>query len=112
MGAGVLLVMVMQMSTGSLRVALLVMANLPLALVKGIAAIYVTESQDLVANSFALFGIGGCYVPPVISIASMVGFVTLFGIAVRNGILLVNHCSYIIQNEGKPLVRASPNKFA
>jgi HME family heavy-metal exporter len=108
LGAGVLIVMVMllQMSTGSLRVALLVMANLPLALVGGIAAIYITESQDLVANSFALFGVGGRYVPPVISIASMVGFVTLFGIAVRNGILLVNHYSYIIENEGKPLDQA------
>jgi Cu/Ag efflux pump CusA len=49
---------------------------------------------------------GGRYVPPVISIASMVGFVTLFGIAVRNGILLVNHYVHIVQNEGKPLETA------
>lgn len=108
MGAGVLLVMLMllQMSTGSLRAALLVMANLPLAVIGGIAAIYISECENLVANSLALFGIGDRYVPPVISIASMVGFVTLFGIAVRNGILLVNHYSHIMENEGKPMDQA------
>jgi Cu/Ag efflux pump CusA len=51
-------------------------------------------------NTLALFGIGGRFVPPVISIASMVGFVTLFGIAVRNGILLVNHFRHLEQHEG------------
>ena len=35
----------------------------------------------------------------------MVGFVTLFGIAVRNGILLVNHYAVLIR-EGKPLREA------
>src|SRR5690606_28012439 len=43
------------------------------------------------------------YEAPVISIASMVGFITLFGIAVRNGILLVNHYHHIMHHEGKPL---------
>jgi HME family heavy-metal exporter len=108
MGGGVLLVMLMllQMSTGTYRAALLVMANLPLAIIGGIAAIYITESGDLVTNTLALFGFGDRYVPPVISIASMVGFVTLFGIAVRNGILLVNHYVHIVQKEGKSLEQA------
>ena len=86
------------------RAALLVMVNLPLALVGGIAAIYITESPGVWHNTLGLFGVGR-YRAPVISIASMVGFVTLFGIAVRNGILLVDHYSSLIK-AGKPLRQA------
>ena len=106
MGAGVAVVMFMllQFSTRSSRTALLVMLNLPLALIGGIAAVYVTESPSIVGNTLNLAGIGGGrYIAPVISIASMVGFVTLFGIAVRNGILLVNHFDHLITVEGKSL---------
>ena len=103
MGAAVAVVMflLLQLSTGKARVALLVMLNLPLALIGGIAAIYITESPRIVSNTLALVGIGGGrYIAPVISIASMVGFVTLFGIAVRNGILLVNHYDHLQKHEG------------
>lgn len=107
MGAGVAVVMflLLQLSTGRSRVALLVMLNLPLALIGGIVAIYLTESPELVGNTLALVGLGRWagqdrYIAPVISIASMVGFVTLFGIAVRNGILLVNHYDHLQQHEG------------
>jgi HME family heavy-metal exporter len=105
-GAGVLVVMLLllQLSTGSWRLALLVMVNLPLALVGGILAVYLTETRDVLANTRALFGMGlGPYEAPVLSIASMVGFVTLFGIAVRNGILLVNHYGHLVEKEGKQL---------
>jgi HME family heavy-metal exporter len=109
MGAGVtvLVLLLLSMAFDSTRTAILVMANLPLSVIGGILAIYVTESHDLVANTLALLGIGaGRYQAPVISIASMVGFVTLFGIAVRNGILLVNHYKQLIEEARMP-VRAA-----
>ncbi|MDZ4753855.1 MAG: efflux RND transporter permease subunit [Phycisphaerae bacterium] len=104
MGCGVAVVMflLLQLSTGRSRTALLVMVNLPLALIGGVAAIYISESPSLWSNTLALFGVGSSrYVAPVISIASMVGFVTLFGIAVRNGILLVNHYDHLQTAEHK-----------
>jgi CzcA family heavy metal efflux pump len=71
---------------GSSRAALLVMVNLPLALTGGVVAL--------------LLFLGG-----TLDIAALVGFVTLFGIAVRNGILLVSHYITLLQ-EGKSLRRA------
>ena len=69
----------------SLRQTLLVMVNLPLALVGGIFAVVLT---------------GG-----VMNIATLVGFITLFGISVRNGILLVSHYNHLLA-EGVPLQEA------
>jgi len=103
MGTGVIVVILLLLYTafGSIKAALLVMVNLPLALVGGILAIYLTESGNIWSNTLGLFG-AGLYRAPVISIASMVGFVTLFGIAVRNGILLVDHYQTLL-NQGIPL---------
>ena len=66
--AGILLLL--QMAFRSLRLALLVLVNIPLALVGGVAAVW---------------AMGG-----VITVAALVGFITLFGIAIRNGILLIS----------------------
>jgi HME family heavy-metal exporter len=90
----------LQLALRSTAAALIVMVNLPLALIGGVLAIYLAESPSLIANTMALFGLQEVYVSPVLSIASMVGFVTLFGIAVRNGILLVNHYSWLQEHEG------------
>ncbi|MBK9128477.1 MAG: efflux RND transporter permease subunit [Phycisphaerales bacterium] len=98
-GLGVVVVMVilLQLSTGSLRAALLVMVNLPLAVIGGIAAVYWFESSHPLTNTLSLLGLSRhAYEAPVVSIASMVGFITLFGIAVRNGILLVNHYQQVL----------------
>lgn len=96
----VLILMLLQISTGSMRSALLVLINMPLALIGGIVAIYITEGGGFFANTIALFGFGGTYIAPVISIASMVGFITLFGISIRNGILLINHYNHLLLEEG------------
>lgn len=69
----------------SARVAVLIMANLPLALIGGVIAVLVTSR--------------------VVSIASLVGFVTLFGIAVRNGILLIAHYRHLLR-DGVPFREA------
>jgi Cu/Ag efflux pump CusA len=69
----------------SVRQALLVMVNLPLALVGGVYAVVLT---------------GG-----VLNIATLVGFITLFGIAVRNGILMVSHYNQLL-GEGVSLDEA------
>jgi CzcA family heavy metal efflux pump len=106
----------LHLSTGSLKVAVLVMVNLPLAVIGGVAAIFIADSMlnvmpggftGLLHNTMGILRIGGGgYQPPVLSIASLVGFITLFGIAVRNGILLVNHYRQLIQEEKKPMLEA------
>ncbi len=106
-GVAVVMLMLLHLSTGSMRAALLVMANLPLAIIGGIVAVYLTEAANPLTNTLSLFGLrSALYQAPVISIASLVGFITLFGIAVRNGLLLVNHYQHVMQVEGKPLAEA------
>ena len=102
-GIAVVMFLLLRISTGRNRIAALVMMNLPLALIGGVVAIFLMESPSIFGNTLALFGLGGRYIAPVVSIASLVGFITLFGIAVRNGILLVNHIEHVHRHEGRDL---------
>ncbi len=78
------------------RHTLIVLSNLPLALIGGIFAV----------------ALGG----GVLSVASLVGFIALFGIATRNGVLLVSHFLHLMREEGAPLreavVRGSRERLA
>jgi Cu/Ag efflux pump CusA len=79
-GVIVAIFFILSSAFGSARDGLLIMVNLPLALIGGVAGVYLA---------------GG-----VLSVASIVGFITLFGIATRNGIMLVSHIRHLMEVEG------------
>jgi CzcA family heavy metal efflux pump len=94
LGTGVVLGIVLILTTAfhSFRDALIIMINLPLALVGGVAGVYLA---------------GG-----VLSVASLIGFITLFGIATRNGIMLISHIHHLREVEGVTDLREAVTRGA
>jgi Cu/Ag efflux pump CusA len=78
--AGAAILLLLQASFGTWRLALLSFLTLPMALVGGVIAAF----------------LGG----GVVSLGSLIGFFTVFGIAARNGILLINHFQHLEREEG------------
>ncbi|MBU6400989.1 MAG: efflux RND transporter permease subunit, partial [Verrucomicrobia bacterium] len=76
--AGIVLLLMLLFGSG--RSLLLILANVPFALVGGVLAV---------------FACGGS-----LSVGSLVGFVTLFGITTRNSIMLISHYEHLVRQEG------------
>ncbi len=77
-GAGIVLLLASVFRSG--RNLLLVLANAPFALVGGVLAV---------------FAGGG-----LLSVGSLIGFVTLFGISMRNSIMMISHFEHLVRAEG------------
>lgn len=69
--------LILYLQFSKVKYAMFILVNLPLALIGGVWSVYFTDG--------------------IISIASLVGFITLFGIATRNGILMISHYTYLIK---------------
>jgi CzcA family heavy metal efflux pump len=78
-GAGILILLSVVFRT--VRNMLLVLANLPFALVGGVLAVLLSGGN--------------------LSVGSLVGFVTLFGITMRNSIMMISHFEHLVHYEGE-----------
>jgi CzcA family heavy metal efflux pump len=81
------IVLLLYMALGNVRNLGLALANLPFALVGGVLAAFIT----------------GRY----ITVGSLVGFVTLFGITTRNSIMMISHFEHLVVQEGMEWGRAA-----
>jgi Cu/Ag efflux pump CusA len=79
--AAIGIILLLSVVTRNWRNLLLVLANLPFALVGGVLAVFAT---------------GG-----LLTLGGMVGFITLFGISLRNSILMIAHYEHLVEVEGR-----------
>jgi CzcA family heavy metal efflux pump len=77
---GIAVLLYFALGTG--RAVLLVMANMPFALVGGVIAVLLGGGE--------------------LSLGGMVGFVTLFGVSLRNSIMLISHYEHLVSSEKAP----------
>ena len=81
---GILLLLTIVFHNG--RNLLLLLVNVPFALVGGVLAVWLTSVLHPAGSS--------------LTIGSLVGFVTLFGITMRNSIMMISHFEHLVQEEG------------
>jgi CzcA family heavy metal efflux pump len=80
--AAIAIFLLLHAAFGSMRLATLTFLLLPMALVGGVLAVWLGDG--------------------VLSLGSLVGFLTVFGIAARNGILMISHFQHLERYEGEP----------
>ena len=85
-GAAIAIFLLLQAAFGSVRLAAMTFLLLPMALVGGVLAVKLGDG--------------------VLSLGSLVGFLTIFGIAARNGILMISHFQHLEREEGVPFAPA------
>jgi CzcA family heavy metal efflux pump len=81
LAAALAIFLLLQASFASLRLATLLFLTLPMALVGGVLAVWMGDG--------------------ILSLGSLIGFLTVFGIAARNGILMVSHFQHLEREEGE-----------
>ncbi len=82
LAAIIVILLLLQAAFGSFRLAALTFLLLPMALVGGVLAVRLGDG--------------------VLSLGSLVGFLAVFGIAARNGILMISHFQRLEREEGHP----------
>jgi Cu/Ag efflux pump CusA len=85
--AAVGILLLLTIALGNARNLFLVLVNVPFSLVGGILAVWLTQRLGVA-------GEGG------LTIGSLVGFVTLFGITTRNSIMMISHFEHLVGQEG------------
>ena len=80
--AAIAMVILLSLAFGGMRPTGLILSGTPFALAGGVVAVLLTGR--------------------ILSLGALVGFVTLFGIAARNAILLVSHADHLVEAEGAP----------
>jgi CzcA family heavy metal efflux pump len=81
LGAALVIFFLLRVSLGTWRLATMAFLSLPMALVGGVLAAYFTSG--------------------ILSLGSLVGFLTILGVAARNGIMLISHYQHLEEFEGE-----------
>jgi CzcA family heavy metal efflux pump len=97
--AGVGILLLLSVVLGHWRNLVVILANLPFALAGGVLVIYLAQ----------LLGVEGA---GSLTMGSLVGFVTLFGVTTRNAIMLLSHCEHLVVQDGLPWNLATATRAA